>query len=179
MSSDWIPVITALAGLIGGLGGAWIIGSRHIDAQRIAQREENKRALRRLAYEAAISEWRTTMSANKIPDEMIAAGFGIEHFIHMHLALAGSLLETSPETHEGRMEILKILEGMNASFLRRMADARLAREKSSNPNANLTKYGVNYRANTLVACQVCGNVQQPKSASNGEGNEEKTKRPAD
>ena len=55
---DWIiPTIMAAVGLIGGLGGAWIMGRFTLRAQQATQRAENTRHARKIAYEAAVTEW--------------------------------------------------------------------------------------------------------------------------
>lgn len=52
---DWIiPAITAAAGL----GGAWIMGRFTLRAQELAQREENVRNSKKLAYDSSFQEWK-------------------------------------------------------------------------------------------------------------------------
>ena len=116
---DWIiPAITAAAGLIGGLVGAWIIGRSHIRAQEIAQRAENIRSRRRLAeesvrsmrmhaYEAAMLHWKTII--DKYPDLLSDPVGNPRRFIERHILCAALLINQSDSVSDVGVEIFEEL----------------------------------------------------------------------
>jgi hypothetical protein len=90
---DWIiPAITAAAGI----SGAFIMGCFNLRTQKTAQRNENIRHARKIAYEAAMMEWRGAFNHARervSPDESVITVPTPETFILNQLAWAETVFE--------------------------------------------------------------------------------------
>jgi hypothetical protein len=100
----------ALSGAL--LGGALLYACGSVAAQWIMQRNENERALWKLAYEGGMLEWRTSVE-NKL---ITPVGFqNADEFIKSHLVEVSLLYrEYSPEDHRDIKTLRKHLKDLLA-----------------------------------------------------------------
>jgi hypothetical protein len=103
MDTAIIAAITALAGIVGGLGGALIMGWFHLRAQAHTQRNENVRNMQKIAYEAAIKEWLFIGESMRAREEkgVLGALPPIDLYILNHLGLARNLSDLDMLTAKG------------------------------------------------------------------------------
>lgn len=90
---DWnkykIHILVALVAAAAGLGGALIGGFFMLESQEIAQGHEDARALRRVAYESAMIEWKTKVDNNILMSN--GEPFPAVFLVYQHFVLAGRL----------------------------------------------------------------------------------------
>ena len=117
--------------IIGSVLGALIVAAFALFGMWIVQRNENERAVRRLAYEAAMLEWKAVL------DKQVGDGRVLEpiDFIGMHLQWAITLYEQVPIGSDGIERLNGLLKSRMAR-LHGMANIAAANKDAANGNAS-------------------------------------------
>lgn len=118
----YLSGIFALAGtflgIIGSLGAQWFI-----------QRHENKRAMRKLAYEAALRQWEATFRLSPHVTQPLF------FLLRYHLLAADRLDRVNLDSHKSVLQFLEQLEIEQGDALARLEKTVNERKQHSDSNA--------------------------------------------
>lgn len=107
---DWTPYMSGFFAL----GGTILAGLFLLRSQRIAQRNENARALRKAAYEAAMLEWKTRLENDYW--EPWGEPLLISDFVSLHIAHISVIAGLDPSDQAEQVKIKALLAPLEAEL---------------------------------------------------------------